>query len=77
MIVLQVDVTEFHVQYNIHFRQVQIFNLRSTHMLVGYKWKPHGLVGMNFCKCITCSDLNATGKLEGNANYLLKEEINS
>lgn len=32
---------------------------------------------MNFSKCMTCSDLNAIGKLEGNANHLLKEEINS
>lgn len=39
--------------------------------------KARGLVGSNFSKCMTYSDLNAIGKLEGNANYLLKEEINS
>lgn len=39
--------------------------------------KACGLVGMNFSKCIAYTDLNAIGKLEGNANYLLKEKINS
>lgn len=51
--------------------------LAGIPMLVRYKRGPHGLVGMNFSKCMTYGDLNAIGKLEGNANYLLKKEINS
>lgn len=29
---LQVDVTEFHVQHNIHFRKLETLNLREIHM---------------------------------------------
>ena len=39
--------------------------------------KARGWGGMNFSKCMTYCDLNAIGKLQSNANYLLKEEINS